>query len=260
MSLSTAWALVRWPIAILGLLAIVNYALPRLGEAASGMVEFDASGSILAPAGDASESEAELDVSVADLEPQELEAPTGPVTDGVASPITDFYVNDTIADVDSPTLVISDDPADSAVVAFEIPPGDPACMAVMNLNLTASEVLSPVEIGIFASTVDDPAAVVDNQAMEGELRTPTPMAIGLYEVPGTVTFNITAGYQDYFTQGFPPGKPLVLTVAPTVPVAPQGGLTFVSADAQSDTSPQLLWNGTPECPAEGAAPAATPAE
>lgn len=260
MTFSTVWSLVRWPIALLGLIAIVNYALPRLGEAASQMVEFDATGSILAPDEGGSESEGGLDVPVADLDPQQLQAPTGPVTDGVASPIADFYINDTIADVDSPTLVISDDEADAAVLVFEIPPGDPSCMAVMNLNLTASEVLSPVEIGVFASTVEDAAAVVDNQAVEGDVRVPTPMAVGLYGTPGTITFNITGGYQDYFNQGFPPDKPLVLTVAPTAAVSPQGGLTFVASEAQTDQSPQLLYSGTPDCPAgDAAAPSPTPA-
>lgn len=262
MTFSTVWSLLRWPLAILGLLAVVNYALPRLSEAASEMIEFDASGSILAPDDGGSESEEGLDVPVADLEPQQLQAPTGPVTDGVATPIADFYVNDTIADVDSPTLVVSDDEADAAILVFEIPPGDPSCIAVMNLTLTATEVLSPVEIGVFASTVEDAANVADNQAVDGELRLPTPMAVGLYSSPGTIAFNITGGYQDYFTQGFPPDKPLVLTVVPTVPVDPQGGLTFVASEAQSDQSPQLLYTGTPDCgaaAAEGATAAATPA-
>ncbi len=252
MTTSQVWTVLRWPLAILGLLAVVNYALPRLPEAASGMIEFDTTGSIL---DDATESEApdELDVAVAPLEEPTLQPGTGPVTDGTAPPIADFFVNDTVADVDSEALVLSDDPADSVVVAFDFPAGDPGCMAVVNLNLTVDDVSSPVEVGVFASTIDNPVEVVDNQQVDGDLRaTSSPMAVALIQDPGVITFDVTGGFQSYFTQDFPAGKPFTLTIVPTVPVESQGGIRFAAADAGGDTAPTLLWTGTPGCPVEAA--------
>ncbi|MEE8603493.1 hypothetical protein [Euzebya tangerina] len=257
MTFARVWTILRWPLAIIGLLAVVNYALPRLGEAAGEMIEFDASGSILAPEteDEPEEDEDALDIPDAELAPETLEPPTGPVTDGAATPVADFFVNDIVADVDQPVLVLSDDPADSAVIAFEIPPGAPACMALMNLNLTAVEVASATEVGVYASTIDDPVGVVDNQAIDGDLRaTQTPMATALFETTGTVTLDITAGYQQYFTQGFAPGRPLVLTLAAVSPVETQGGVTMAASETADDSVPRLLWNGTPGCPVDPAAP------
>ncbi len=250
MTFAQVWNFLRWPLAILGLFAIVQYALPRLPEAVAGMIEFDTSGSILA-GGEASETPEPLNIPVAPLAVATLEPGSGPVTDGVSVPIADFFVNDTVADIDNESLVLSDDPADSVVVAFDFPAGDPGCMAVVNLNLTITDVATPVEIGIFASTIDDPVSVVDNQQVDGDLRaTATPMAVALIQDPGTITFDVTGGFQSYFTQDFPPGKPFVLTVVPTVPVESQGGVTFVSANAGTEDVPTLLWTGTPGCPVD----------
>ena len=254
MSFAQVWTFLRWPLALLGLLAVVAYALPRLPDALGGMIEFDPSGSILAPDEGASESEVALDVPVAELAEPTLQPGTGPVTDGSATPIADFSVSETIADIDGETLTLSDDPADAIIIAFDIPPGDPGCMAAVTLNLTASEVNSPVEVGVFPSTLDDPVAVVDNQLVEDELRaTPTPIALALVEGEGPVPIDITAGYQEYFLHDFPAGRPLVLTLAATTPVEPPGGASFVSANAEDEEEvPTLLWTGTPGCPVDDA--------
>ncbi|WP_370324978.1 hypothetical protein [Euzebya sp.] len=259
MTPAKVWTFLRWPIAILGLLAVVNYALPRLGEAASGMIEFDASGSILAPDEGASESEDPLDIPVADIPQSTLQAGTGPVTDGSSTPIADFTVNDSIADIDGESLEISDDPADAIVVAFDIPQGDPACMQAVTLSMTVDDLASPVQLGVFPSTVDQPVDVVDNQAMDPELRAGDEMAGTLVDDEGEVTFDLTAGFQEYFTLGFPSDKPFVLTLGPTAFVETQGGVSFVAANAEVEGEvPTLLWTGTPGCggadalPTEGA--------
>ncbi|MGI9016737.1 MAG: hypothetical protein ACR2HR_06475 [Euzebya sp.] len=261
MTFSKAWTYIRWPIAILGLFAVVQYALPRLGEAASGMIEFDGSGSIFdAGEASASESSTALDIPIADLPPETLEPGTGPVADGTATPIADYFVNDTVATASTEVLTLTDDPADSVVIAFDIPAGDPGCMAVMNLNLTATDVLSSVEVGIYASTVDDPLSVTDNLQQDGDLRATTePMATALIEGAGTVTFNITGGFQNYFIQDFPPGRPLVLTVAPTAEVESQGGLSLVASESLTEEVPTLLWTGTPGCPVDDG-PSPTPSQ
>jgi hypothetical protein len=249
MSFAQVWTYLRWPLAIVGLLAIVNYALPRLPEALAGMIEFDPSGSILAPDEDVSESESALDVPVAELESPTLQPGTGPVTDGAAVPVADFSVNDTIADIDTDALTLSDDTTDAVVIAFDIPAGDPGCMSAMTLDLTAAEVLSATEIGVWASTLDTPVEVVDNQLVEGDLRVgTTPMATALVEAEGQVAIDVLGGFQSYFLQDFAEGRPFVLTIMATTPVEPLGGVSFVSANVETEDVPTLLWSGTPGCP------------
>jgi hypothetical protein len=247
------WTILRWPLAIVLLLAVANYALGNLGEAALGMVEFDASGSILAPEDEeAVEGGDDLLADIPEAAPPPvLEPGTGPVTDGTSTAIADFFVNDTVADIDNDGLVIGDNPADSIVIAFDIPAGDPGCMAVVNMNLTAEDVRSSTEIGVFASTVDQPVDVRDNQQVDGDLRaTATPMAVARVEAEGQLTLDLTTGFQEYFTQEFDAGRPFVLTVVATVPVETQGGVRFTSTegDPEGESAPRLLWTGTPDCP------------
>lgn len=269
MTFAQVWTYLRWPLAIVGLLAIANYAISNLSMAAGGMIEFDASGSILAP-DSPSESPEPLDTAaLPDAVPATgLQPGTGPVTDGIGTAIADFSVNDTIADATGEELVLSDDPGDIAVVAFDIPDGDPACMDVVTLNLTISDLVTATEIGVFVSSVDDPAAVPDNGAVDGDGRgSPVAIATALGGEPGTLSVDITQGYQEYFTLDLPE-RPLVLTVAPTVPVEPQGGISFESVDAGGETPPTLLWTGAPGCsggtagtgPALGGSEAATELE
>lgn len=255
MTFSQVWTYLRWPLAVIGLLLVAQYAIGNLGEAAGGMIEFDASGSILAPDDAASETEDPLDALPTAAPVSTLEPGTGPVVDGLGGAIADLHVNDTAADVDGEELVISDDADDKVVVAFDIPAGDPGCMAVVNLSITAVDVRSPVEIGVFASTVDDPVGVQDNQELTGDLRaSATPMATALLEEPGTLTLDLTAGYQEYFTLGLPATQPLVLTIAPTVPVEPLGGVSFAASETGSEAAPTLLWTGIPDCGGTSAAP------
>ena len=249
MTVAKIWTFVRWPIAIVALLAVAQYAYPRFLDTLPTMFEFDPSGSILDQSTESSESEEPLA-----LEPTTaptLAPPTGPVTDGTAVPIADFYVNDTVADIDNDALILSDDEADSIVIAFDLPPGDPGCMSSMTLDLTIDEVLSATEIGVYASNLTTAGQVVDNQQVDGDLRAvATPMATALIESPGRINLNVLAGYQSYFTIGQPPATPFVVTIAPTIPVESQGGLRIDSANLENDNSPALTWLGTPGCPVQ----------
>ncbi|CAN5286690.1 hypothetical protein BH23ACT9_BH23ACT9_31070 [soil metagenome] len=251
MTFTQVWSILRWPLAILGLLAVANYALGNLADAAGGMIEFDASGSILAPEEEATEGE-DLLADLPEPAPIATLAPgTGPVTDGAATPLADFHVNNTVADIVNDSLVLTDNPGDSIVVAFEIPEGDPGCMSVVTMTMTAEDVRSATEVGVFASTLDDPLQTVNNQQVDGDLRaTGTPMAVALIESPGAITFDLTAGFQSYFTQNFAADRPFVLTLVATVPVESLGGVRFVSANTESAEAPTLLWTGTPGCPVD----------
>ncbi|HUG87008.1 MAG TPA: hypothetical protein VMM13_20740 [Euzebya sp.] len=251
MTFAQVWTFLRWPLAILGLLVVAQYALSNLSEAAGGMIEFDASGSILAPDAEASESEGlPEDLPTAEPQPSATLAPgTGPVTDGASTATADFHVEDIIADVDGSELTLGDGEQDAVVVAFDIPAGDPGCMAVVNLSMGVTDVASATEIGIFASAVDEPAEVRDNQEMAADLRAfQSPMQVALITEPATLVVDLTAGFQDYFIHGFPEGRDLVLTIMATVPVEPLGGVSFESIDAEDgEAVPTLLWTGDPEC-------------
>ncbi|MEO2107777.1 MAG: hypothetical protein ABGZ36_19330 [Actinomycetota bacterium] len=247
MTVAKIWTIIRWPIAIVALLAVANYAYPRFLDTLDTLVEFDASGSILAPESESTETE--LPVSTVPTAVPTLAPPTGPVTDGQAAPIADFYVNDTVADIDGTSLILSDDPADSIVVAFDLPPGDPGCMSSLTLGLSVEDVLSTTELGIYPSSLIDAANVVDNQQVDGDLKaSPSPMATALVEAEGRLELDVLGGYQSYFLLEHPPGTPFVLTVEPTIDVESQGGVRIVSANAESDASPTLTWVGTPGCP------------
>lgn len=248
MSFAQVWTILRWPLAIVGLLAIVAYALPRLPEAVGGMIEFDPSGSILAPAEEGTETEAPLEIPQAELVEPPLQPPTGPVEDGAAVPIADFAVEDTLADVDAEELPLTDDPGDAAVIAFEIPDGDPSCMAGVALDVTAIAVDSPTTVAVYPSTVEDPLGVVDDLQVGEDLRaTPEPIATALIEAEGRVSFGMTAGYQQYFSLGYPEGTPLVLTVAAVPPVDAQGGVVLGALEGEAADAPALRWAGTPGC-------------
>lgn len=250
MTSAQIWTYIRWPIAIVLLAALGNYAYPRFVESLGTLIEFDASGSILAPESETTESETPAEVlptSVPTLAPN-----TGPVTDGVSTAIADFFVNDTVADVDNESLILSDDPADAIVIAFEIPPGDPGCMSSMSLGLDVAEVSSTTELGVYASSLSEAATIVDNEQVDDpDLRAlATPMATALVEQQGRLNLDVLAGFQSYFLQGFPPGTPFVLTIVPTIPVESQGGLRITALDAANEDVPSLSWVGTPGCPIE----------
>lgn len=241
------WTFARWPIAIVALLAVANYAMPRFVATLPTLIEFDASGSILAPETETTETEAPAPV-LPTTQPT-LEPPSGEVVDGTAPPTADFFVNDTVADIDTDSLILSDNPGDAIVIAFDLPPGDPQCMSAMTLRLDVQEVASTTEIGVYASTVHDAPEVVDNQQVDGDLRAvASPMATALVEADGPLDLDVLAGYQTYFLQDFPPGTPFVVTIVPTIPVETQGGLRITSSNAENELAPTLTWTGTPGCP------------
>jgi hypothetical protein len=255
MTPSQVWIYLRWPLALLGLLAIVQYALPRLPEAVAGMVEFDPSGSILAPT---SESESDLPIPEAEIAAATLQPGSGAVADGTAQPIADFAVADTVADIDVEAMELSEAPGDAVVIAFDLPAGDPSCMASMTLSLTVADAAGATEVGVWPGTIAEPVEVVDDQLVEGDLRaTPTPMATVLVEQAGPIQVDVLGGFQQYFSLDLPAEQPFVLVLQATTPVEPGGGVAFASANAQDETVPTLSWTGTPGCPA-GAVPAATP--
>ncbi len=253
------WTFVRWPIAIVGLLALANYAYPRFVDSLDTLVEFDPSGSVFAPV-----TETEGDIVATELLPTTqptLEPPTGPVTDGVAAPVADFFVSNRVADIDNDALIIGDVDGDQVVVAFDIPPGDPGCMEAMTLSLSVEEVASAIEIGVFPSTVGNAANIVDNEQVDGDLRASSQqMASALVEAPGRLALDVLAGYQSYFTMDFEPDRPFVVTIAPTVSVEQQGGIRMTASNQENEDAPSLSWVAIPDCGTGAVTPTPTPTQ
>lgn len=249
MTPATVWTVLRWPLAIVGLLALASYAYPRFIETLPTMVEFDASGSILAPEASETASESALaDPVPTPAAPATLATPTGPVIDGSATPLADLHVTREAAVVDASRLVLTDDPDDSITVAFPLPPGNPDCFATMTLTMTAAEVSSPTQVSLFPSTLVEAPGLVNDQQVEGDLAaSPQAMQTALVDQPGPVALDLLAAYPDYFDLGQPPGAPLVMTMVPAVPVDSQGGVAFVASETGPEQAPLLSWTGVPDC-------------
>lgn len=247
------WTIIRWPIALLALAAVANYALPRFVETLPTMVEFDAGGIF---EGGPTETETEADLALPAPAPTAeptLAPPTGPVADGEALPIADLYVNGRAANVVDEELLLTDDAEDSITLAFDLPPGDPSCMTSMTLTMTATSVPADgVQASLFASSLTDAVEIGQNFQVDGDLRqspTAAAMASPLITAAGPVEMDVLNGYQTYFSLGYPPATPFVVTMQ-TVTQPPVGDpLAFVSSRAENEQVPVLRWTGDPACPA-----------
>lgn len=242
------WTYARWALAILLLLLVVRCATPRALDAIGGAIEFDAGeGSIFAP-GDATAAATPTPQDLPAATPT-LEPPIGPVVDGGAEPIADFHVLGGVADIDTDTLSLRDDPDDLVVIAFDLVPGSPECLTSLTLEMSVAEVRSTTEIGVFLADFPDAAETVDNQMIDEDLLlTPVPAVNALVEEPGRLQLDIARAYRNYFTFDLPPDSPFVMVVQATVPVEPDGGIELFAVNAaDADVHPALAWTGELGC-------------
>ena len=248
MTAQRIWTFVRWPIAIVVMLAIVAYAAPRARQALGGMVSFGfEEGSIFDP--DGADATAEPTATVEASEEAPVTLPTGPVADGTAAPVADFGLSGGTADaVDDPQIAIGEQEG-AAVLAFAPVEGHPDCLATMTLGLSVLEA-TQTEIGIFLADLPGADAVATGEAVTGDVvTTDTPFAVALVADAGRLELDVSLAYRDFLTAGGG-GGPFVLSVVPTSTLEAGGGITFAASENGVDT-PALTWTGIDGCTGAG---------
>lgn len=175
------------------------------------------------------------------------EVPTGPVSDGQAAADHDFVVRDgVVAQATSQSLRLREE-GDAVVAVFPLVDGDPACVALAELEMQLEEA-DATEIAVYASTVlralDDGEEVGDAH-LDGTAR-----ALAVTDgTPGRLRWDVTDLYRAWATGELAPaGSPLAILVAP-----PDGGadLTFSSTEAGLPEAPALVWEGETGCGESG---------
>lgn len=245
------WEFLRWPLAVALLGWVVYWTAPRAVEALGNSFEFGTTGGLT-----------ETEAATATPTPTEtpVQIPTGPVDDGTAAPLTDFAVDGgVIAGLAAEEIVISEEPGDAVVLAFDAIGGDPGCLATVLLEIAVIDATT-TEVGAWPASAVDPGTVADGVAVPDPLLlNPQPGARALTDgSPGRLQWDITAAYQEWVTSGQAPADgPFTLAVTATSPVEPGGGVQFASSDAGEDDAPSLTWTGVEGCGAP-ATPTSTP--
>jgi len=165
------------------------------------------------------------------------------VADGVAS------------GVQAANLTIGQGAGDAALLAFDLVPGSPDCVASANVELQVVSATPATELGIYPSGVTDAAVLADGNPVAGELvldRAGAPLAF-TDGTPGRLRWDVTALYRTWaLGQAFPggatvdPGTPFTVAVRATDEGFPGRAIVFQAAQAASD-GPTLAWTGVPGC-------------
>lgn len=237
MNLGEIWRYFKWPITIAAMVivALASYAL--LKATWQDMFKLDASQSSIfggSKSEDPGEAKKEADPTV-------VQRGTGPVEDATLKPIAAFGVSDGKVSPKGDGYSIADQPLNRMVVAFDVPKGNPACLASLEVNMKVKKAKGQVVLGLFPSKVTDPKGVQPGSEQPGDLLlSPTPMSLNALGAPGDFAADITAHFDDWFNMNHPAGTPFTLTVAPAEAVAP-GEEVIISS------TPTLNVKGTPGC-------------
>ena len=236
MNLGEIWRYFKWPItiAVMVVLALASWAL--LKATWKDMFTLDTSQSSIFGGGKSEETGEEKKA-----DPTVVQPGTGPVENTTLKPIAAFGVSDGKVLPKGDGYSISDQPLNRMVVAFDVPKGNPACVATLEVNMKVQKAKGQVVLGLFPSKVTDPKAVQPGSTQPSDLTlSPTPMSLNALGNPGEFAADITAHFADWFSMNHPAGTPFTLTVAPAEAVAP-GEEVVISS------TPTLTVKGTPDC-------------
>lgn len=236
------WRTARWFVAIGVCVIVVLVAVPMAIDALSASLVFGDQ------AGDApgEEDPSSVDGGADDTDNAvgpAGEVPTGPVSDGQAAGDHDFVVREgVVAQATSQSLRLRQE-GDAVVAVFPLVDGDPACVALAELEMQLEEA-DATEIAVYASTVRRPlddGEEVGDAHLDGMAR-----ALAVTDgTPGRLRWDVTDLYRAWAAGELAPaGSPLAILVAP-----PDGGadLTFSSTEAGLPEAPALVWEGETGC-------------
>lgn len=240
----------RWLGAILGLVIVAFVSLLLLR---------DALGDLLAVA---PPQQRDPDPDEVDAGPPVEPTAGGPVQDGSVTPLADVAVaRGVVTQTDADRLQLDGATAAASLhLQFAAIPGNPGCIAKVDLELTVIEA-TPAELAAYPSGLADlqslaPGAPVP-QALPADQR---PGALAFTDgTPGRLRWNITDLYAGWVRgEPAPAGTPgagdgaqaqgtgLVVAIAPTVADAATR-VTFASGEAGQPAAPALVWTGAPGC-------------
>lgn len=236
MNTGEIWRYFKWPITIAAMVIIGLVSWTLLKATWKDMFLVDASKSSVF-GGQKSEQAEENKAE----DPKIVQPGTGPVADATLKSIASFGVADGTVVPKSDGYSISDQPLHRMVVAFDVPSGNPACVAKLEVNMKVKKAKGQVVLGLFPSKVTDPKSVKAGSTQEADLMlSPTPMSLNALGAPGEFKADITAHFADWFTMNHPTGTPFTLTLAPAEAVAP-------GEEVVIDANPTLTVKGTPGC-------------
>ncbi|HWB71186.1 MAG TPA: hypothetical protein VG452_03135 [Egibacteraceae bacterium] len=242
----------RWLGAILGLVVVALLSLLLLRDALGDLLA-------VAPPQQRDPGAAEVD---AGPPPESPAGPAagGPVQDGSVTPLTDLAVaGGVVSQTDAERLQL-DGPtgAGSLHLQFATIPGNPGCIAGVDLELTVVEA-TPAELAAYPSGLADLQGLAPGEAVPQALPTDQrPGALAFTDgTPGRLRWNITDLYAGWVRGELAPtgtpgaggaqqGPGLVVAIASTVADATTT-VTFASAETGQPTAPELVWTGTPGC-------------
>jgi hypothetical protein len=233
-----AWRSLRWLVALVVLGLVVVVTIPLTISALSQSVRFEDEEAAANGDGEGEEGEA----GAAGNGERDPEAATGPVEDGQGIADPDFVVSGGAAEqVTVQRLVIGD--AETLVLAFEPPEGDPACVAETELALELLEA-TPAEIGAQTSGLSVPDDVSSGDEVPDEVSQGENVALAATDgTPGTLRWDITEVFDEWAET---PASQFVITVRPTA-ADPDTELAFAASEAGEEQAPLLSWTGEPGC-------------
>lgn len=228
------WRSVRWLVALGACLLVVVVSVPLAVDAVTSSIV------IGGEADDAAEEDGDDGGGEQPAGPAPG-PPTGPVTAGEAPAELDVVVVDgTVSQADTQELVLDAEGA-MALVAFPRIEGDPACVALaeLELALTASD---PTELAVYAATL--PAELEDGVEV-GDPRTDAEVrALAVTDgTPGRLLWGVTDLYRAWGAGEFGTvGSTFAVVVAP-----PTGNPAVSLGASESDDGPSLSWQGEEGC-------------
>lgn len=229
----------KWSGAVLALLLLVSYAVPRAIGQLQQSISFSAG----------IEEDDLPDAEAADTEPQE-------VLEGQVEAVTDFAsANGTVQGIAAPLIEIGDG-ADQIIIGFDAIGQDTACLLdvfleVFMVDSTDTELLVLPGALLDATAVEDGQALTANAIIEDSAPA---RAVATAGTSGWLRWDVSSQYR-LAARSANPGAPVVLAVRhPDEGDEVERTTTFGTTDNQQENwSPRLRWSAVGGCEGTGRA-------
>lgn len=231
------WAVsaLKWAGALLALLLLFNYAVPKAWDQLQGAVSVDT--------GDDDEGDDLPAADAASTEPDALE-------EGEIIASTDIATrNGTIRGRTAEMITLGADEAEQLLLGFEPVPSDPACLTQVLLEVLLQESASDTALLVRPATLSNIAELEDGQALppDAVIEGSTPArAQAAGGSAGWLRWDITGPYL-LSHRTAPPEGPIVLSVSHPEDDDPERAVVLATTDGPEETHARLHWTAVEEC-------------
>lgn len=230
------WAIsiVRWTLAVVGLVLLVNFTVPRAWEELRTAVGFEAG---IDDEDDLPEADA------ADTEPAAIDEGQIVAQSDIATR------NGTVTGRAEPTLTLGPGAAEQMLVGFEAVPADTACLTEVLLEALLLDASGDTEVHVRPATLIDITALENGQALPMDALIeggPPAVAIAAGGSSGWLRWNVTDTYT-LAARSAGPESLVVLSIAPPEDAEGGANVAFATTDNPDDFSARLTWAAVAGC-------------